>query len=65
MKGHIGFPRVFATFSPVAGHASGNKILPGVAPPAVAGNDVVECEVTHLATAVLTGEIVSTQDLSL
>ena len=54
-KFHARFPGGPARFTPVAGHAGTDHILPGVLPTAKAGYNMVKGKLFDLSPAILTG----------
>src|SRR4030067_905239 len=60
---HVGFLRGAARLAPVAGDTGADDVLPGVPAAPVAGDDVVQRELTALLTAVLAGVAVPVENL--
>lgn len=60
---HVGLRRRSSCLAEVAGEAAAHHVAPLVGAPAAAREDVVQGEVSPLATAVLTGIPVTVEDL--
>ena len=54
-----------ASFAVIASWAGGNQVAPFMPAALAAGDDVVNCHVRNLLTAVLAGVIIPSQDLTL
>lgn len=59
---HIGLFQRFAPFVAIAGMTRGRKVLPGVLPSHMSGQDVINGEVGGFFAAILAGVVIPTQD---
>ena len=59
---HIGLVGALTSLAPVTRHTGGYQVLPGMWPPLIAWDDVVQGEMAHFTAAILAGVLVAPQN---